>query len=129
MAHPYHEPVEELSPEARNLHRGIDSLIEELEAVNWYNQRADVTDDAELKATVLHNRNEEIEHAAMLMEWLRRTVPEFDQEMRTYLFTTAPITAVEEQGAEEEASGDEADGGEEAPPGDGSLGLGSMRNR
>jgi hypothetical protein len=112
-----------LSTEAMELHRGINSLIEELEAVNWYNQRADVTVDEELKATVIHNRNEEIEHAAMLIEWLRRRVPEFAEELQTYLFTDMPITAVEEA---EEADADEEPEGDEGGSDD-SLGIRSMR--
>jgi len=115
MALPYHEPVTELSPETREVHRAICSLIEELEAVNWYHQRADVTQDEELKAILAHNRDEEIEHAAMALEWLRRRLPKFDEELRTYLFTTAPITAVEEGGAESAAGGSS-----------GSLGLGKF---
>lgn len=121
MAQSYHEPTDQLSNEAMELHRGINSLIEELEAVNWYNQRADVTADEELKATVLHNRDEEIEHAVMLFEWLRRRLPEVDEEMRTYLFTEMPITAVEEAAEGEGGEGEDADGG------DGSLGIGPGR--
>ncbi len=89
-----------LSPEAQEVHRALASLIEELEAVDWYNQRADVTRDESLKAILLHNRNEEIEHASMALEWLRREMPNFDRELRTYLFTTAPVTEVEEAGGE-----------------------------
>jgi len=97
MSTTYHEPTSELSAEARDVHRALASLIEELEAVDWYNQRADVTADEALRAVVLHNRNEEIEHAAMALEWLRRRIPKFDEEPRTYLFTSAPITEVEEE--------------------------------
>ncbi len=96
MATTYHEPVGELSPAARNVHRALTSLIEELEAVDWYNQRVDVTEDAELKAVLAHNRDEEIEHAAMCLEWLRRQLPRFDEELKTYLFTSGPITELEE---------------------------------
>ncbi len=96
MAMNYHEPVDELSPEARNIHRAISSLIEELEAVNWYNQRADVLKDEALRAIIEHNRDEEIEHAAMVLEWLRRQIPKFDSELRTYLFTEGDITELEE---------------------------------
>ncbi len=97
MAMNYHEPVDELSPEARNIHRAISSLIEELEAVNWYNQRADVLKDEALRAIIEHNRDEEIEHAAMVLEWLRRQIPKFDSELRTYLFTEGDITELEEE--------------------------------
>jgi hypothetical protein len=100
MALSYHEPTAELSPEVREAHRALASLIEELEAVAWYHERADVTTDEQLKAVLLHNRDEEIEHAAMMLEWLRRRIPKFDEELRTYLFTTAPITEVEENAEE-----------------------------
>lgn len=92
----YHEPVSELSNQTREIHRALRSLIEELEAVDWYHQRVDVTQDNELRQILAHNRDEEIEHAAMALEWLRRTMPKFDEELRTYLFTSAPITSVEE---------------------------------
>jgi ferritin-like protein len=83
----YHEPTEEMSDEARDLHRAIVSLMEELEAVDWYNQRMDVTKDNELRAVLKHNRDEEMEHAAMVLELIRRRVPEFDKELRDWLFT------------------------------------------
>ncbi len=121
MAHPFHEPPAELPPEAREVHRAIDSLIEELEAVMWYHGRAAVTDDPELKAIVEHNRDEEIEHAAMALEYLRRKFPQLDEELRTYLFTQAPITSIEEGEDENEDENDDADKGS----GDGSLGIGS----
>lgn len=87
----YHEPTEEMSDEARDLHRAIISLMEELEAVDWYNQRMDVTKDDELRAVLKHNRDEEMEHAAMLLELLRRRLPEFDKELRDWLFTDKPL--------------------------------------
>ncbi|MCB1670765.1 MAG: ferritin-like domain-containing protein [Gammaproteobacteria bacterium] len=87
----YHEPVEELSSETRDMHRAITSLMEELEAVDWYNQRVDVCKDEELKAILAHNRDEEMEHAAMTLEWIRRNWPKFDEELRDYLFTDKPI--------------------------------------
>lgn len=83
----YHEPTDEMSDEARDLHRAIISLMEELEAVDWYNQRMDVTRDDELRAVLKHNRDEEMEHAAMVLELIRRRVPEFDKELRDWLFT------------------------------------------
>lgn len=92
----YHEPIERLSPRTINLHRAIESLREELEAVDWYQQRVDVTDDEELKGILLHNRNEEIEHAAMVLEWIRRTDAEFARQLKTYLFTEGDILAVED---------------------------------
>ena len=93
----YHEPVGELSDESRDLHRAITSLMEELEAVDWYQQRIDVTKDRELASILRHNRDEEIEHAAMVLEWLRRRVPKFNEELREYLFTEKPIVAIEEK--------------------------------
>jgi len=87
----YHEPTAELSDEARDLHRAIISLMEELEAVDWYNQRMDATKDDELRAVLKHNRDEEMEHAAMVLELIRRRVPEFDKELRDWLFTDKPL--------------------------------------
>jgi ferritin-like protein len=80
-------------------------LTEELEAIDWYQQRVDVAGDEELKAILVHNRDEEIEHAAMVLEWLRRRVPKFDELLRAYLFTSGSITAIEE----ESESGEGAD--------------------
>lgn len=102
MSNGYHE--EGLSQKGQDLHRAIMSLKEELEAVDWYNQRADVTEDAELKSVLEHNRNEEIEHAGMLLEYLRRNMTEFDEELSTYLFKSLPITEIE--GAEEAGEGE-----------------------
>ncbi|MEE4164002.1 MAG: encapsulin-associated ferritin-like protein [Woeseiaceae bacterium] len=87
----YHEPVEELSDETRDMHRAIISLMEELEAVDWYNQRVDATKDKELAAILAHNRDEEKEHAAMVLEWIRRKDPAFDKELKDYLFTEDAI--------------------------------------
>lgn len=88
MAHEgYHEPIEELSDETRDMHRAIESLKEELEAVDWYNQRVDACKDPELKKILAHNRDEEKEHAAMTLEWIRKKDPVFDKELRDYLFT------------------------------------------
>ena len=87
----YHEPIDELSDTTRDMHRAITSLMEELEAVDWYNQRVDACKDADLKHILEHNRDEEKEHAAMVMEWIRRKDPTFDKELRDYLFTDAPI--------------------------------------
>lgn len=90
----YHEPVEELSDESRELHRAIVSLMEELEAVDWYQQRVDACKDPELKAILAHNRDEEIEHAAMVLEWIRRRNPVFDKELRENLFSDKDYTAM-----------------------------------
>ncbi|MDP4534803.1 ferritin-like domain-containing protein [Alkalimonas collagenimarina] len=83
----YHEPVEELTDETRDFHRAIVSLMEELEAVDWYNQRVDACKDEELKAILAHNRDEEVEHAMMTLEWIRRKNPVFDKYMKEFLFT------------------------------------------
>ncbi|AJP49228.1 ferritin [Rugosibacter aromaticivorans] len=87
----YHEPVEELSAETRDMHRAIVSLMEELEAVDWYNQRADACKDTELKAILEHNRDEEKEHASMVLEWIQRKDPKFSKELYEYLFTKKTI--------------------------------------
>ena len=87
----YHEPIAELSDATRDMHRAIISLTEELEAVDWYNQRVDACKDLELKAILAHNRDEEKEHAAMVLEWIRRRDPVMDQELKDYLFTDKPI--------------------------------------
>ena len=78
--------------ETRDMHRAITSLMEELEAVDWYNQRVDACKDNELKAILAHNRDEEKEHAAMVLEWIRRKDPAFDKELKDYLFTEKPIS-------------------------------------
>lgn len=114
-----HEPAEALSPEIIDRHRAIVSIMEELEAVDWYDQRVAATDDEELGAILAHNRDEEKEHAAMALEWLRRRDPALDSHLRDYLFTDKPILEIEEALEEE-------DGGE-AGSGDGSLGIGSLR--
>lgn len=88
----YHEPVSELSNETRDMHRAIVSLMEELEAVDWYNQRVDACKDPELKSILAHNRDEEKEHAAMVLEWIRRKDPAFSKEMKDYLFTTKSLS-------------------------------------
>ena len=87
----YHEPIEELSDETRDMHRAITSLMEELEAVDWYNQRVDACSNDELRAILAHNRDEEKEHAAMVLEWIRRQDPTFDKELQDYLFTGKEI--------------------------------------
>ena len=87
----YHEPVAELSDETRDMHRAITSLMEELEAVDWYNQRVDACKDADLKRILEHNRDEEKEHAAMVLEWIRRKDPTFSNELKDFLFTEKEI--------------------------------------
>jgi ferritin-like protein len=121
----YHEPLELISEETRNLHRAIVSLIEELEAVDWYQQRAGACSDPELKAVLLHHRNEEIEHAMMNLEWIRRNDAAFDENIRTYLFASGPITGVEAA----TTGGENEKGTIEGAPagGPGSLGIGSLK--
>jgi len=87
----YHERVEDLSDETRDMHRAIVSLMEELEAVDWYNQRADACKDTDLKTILAHNRDEEKEHASMVLEWIRRKDPMFSKKLKDYLFTQKPI--------------------------------------
>jgi ferritin-like protein len=87
----YHEPVEELTDASRDMHRAIVSLMEELEAVDWYNQRVDACRDDALRGILAHNRDEEKEHAAMLLEWIRRKDGAFDKELADYLFTEKPL--------------------------------------
>lgn len=95
-----HEPADQLRPETKDLHRAIVSLMEELEAIDWYGQRIDATGDAELRAILAHNRGEEQEHAAMVLEWIRRHDAGFDCHLRTYLFSPGSITGREEADAE-----------------------------
>lgn len=120
----YHEPVEELGGGTREMHRAIVSLMEELEAVDWYQQRADACNDPDLVAVLEHNRDEEVEHAMMVLEWLRRRSPTFDRHMRTYLFTEAPIVAVEEAAVGGGAGEADPDGPGRAEP---HLAIGSLR--
>ena len=92
-----HVAREKLSKKTLHMHYAITSLMEEFEAVDWYRQRADDTDDAELKAILLHNAREELEHAAMVLEWIRRNDPETDAQLREYLFKDGSITGHEEE--------------------------------
>ncbi len=112
-----HEPAERLDEETIDRHRAITSLVEELEAVDWYDQRVHATDDPSLAEVLAHNRDEEKEHAAMTLEWLRRHDPVLDRHLRTYLFTSEPVTLVEAEAAAE------AEGGATSS----SLGLGSLK--
>ena len=86
----YHE--ERLSEETRDMHRAIVSLMQELEAVDWYNQRVNACKDEDLRAILVHNRDEEKEHAAMVLEWIRRKDPVFSKELKEHIFTDKPIT-------------------------------------
>ncbi len=116
-----HEPVELLSENTKNLHRAIVSLREELEAVDWYQQRAEACTDAELRAVLLHNKDEEIEHAMMTLEWLRRKDQVFAGNIATYLNAPGPIVGVE---AAATGPGGGASGGS---TGSVSLGVGSLK--
>ena len=102
----YHESLELLTEQTKDMHRALTSLQEELEAVDWYQQRIDATSDPDLKAILAHNRDEEKEHAAMVLEWIRRRDPTFDEHLRTYLFTQRPVTEVEEAAEAAAASGE-----------------------
>ncbi|MGD8534746.1 MAG: ferritin [Candidatus Aminicenantes bacterium] len=94
----YHESSDKLTKKTQELHRAIQSLIEELEAIDWYQQRVDATEDDELKEILAHNRDEEKEHAAMVLEWIRRNDEAMAEELKTYLFTDAKITEIEDRG-------------------------------
>ena len=114
-----HEAREDLSPGTLDRHRGLVSLMEELEAMDWYQQRIDAAGDPELAAVLAHNRDEETEHAAMSLEWLRRQDRVLDQHLREYLFTDGSIVGIEEAVEGGEQGGGGAD--------EGSLGIGSLR--
>jgi hypothetical protein len=120
----YHEPIELLSESTKNMHRALVSLREELEAVDWYQQRAEACSDTDLASVLVHNKNEEIEHAMMTLEWIRRHNPVFDTNLKTYLDTTGPITDVEKQ---KMAGGDT--GGAAAGSSSPSLGIGSLKGK
>lgn len=121
MSLSYHEPISELSPQTREIHRALATLVEELEAVDWYQQRVDASDNEDLKGILAHNRDEEIEHAVMALEWLRRTMPKFDEELRTYLFTSEPIAQIED------AATSETEDNDVEPPESEGLGIGSLK--
>jgi ferritin-like protein len=119
-----HVPREILSRETLELHYAIASLMEELEAVDWYNQRAKATVDPSLRAILEHNRDEEKEHAAMALEWIRRNDSKFAEHLKTFLFSDGPITGIE---AEMEHGGGGESGESNTSVADGSLGIGSLR--
>lgn len=100
----YHESVDKMSDKTKDIARALNSLKEEIEAVNWYNQRVEAASDKEIKDIMAHNRDEEIEHACMTLEWLRRNMDGWDEELKTYLFKEGKITELEEN---EESSHDE----------------------
>jgi ferritin-like protein len=115
-----HESEDRLHPETIERHRALASLMEELEAVDWYDQRIDATADEELRQILVHNRDEEKEHAAMVLEWLRRRDPALDANLRQYLFKDGSITEKEAAGEAEAAAGATSSTA-------GSLGIGSLR--
>jgi ferritin-like protein len=114
-----HESDAVLKPETIDRHRAVVSIMEELEAVDWYDQRFDAAGDSELKKILAHNRDEEKEHAAMMLEWLRRHDPKLDEHLRTYLFTDKSVLEIE-AAAEGKDAGRSSD--------DGSLRIGSLRS-
>lgn len=117
----YHEPIELLSEGTKNHHRALVSLREELEAVDWYQQRAEACSDAELRAILTHNKNEEIEHAMMTLEWLRRHDAVIAANVDTYIKSSGPILEVEKS--------EKAGGGGEASTSSRSLGIGSLKGK
>jgi uncharacterized protein len=117
----YHEAEEKLRPETQDNHRALTSMQEELEAADWYDQRVDAATDPELKGILAHNRDEEKEHFAMLLEWYRRRDAKMDAHLKEYLFTSGSLIA-REQGTSGEGGGDAG-----APTGGGSLGIGSLK--
>jgi ferritin-like protein len=121
-----HEAAELLDEETIDHHRAVTSLCEELEAVDWYDQRVKATSDASLAEVLAHNRDEEKEHASMTLEWLRRRDPKLDQHLRTYLFTTGSILEIE---AEAEAAPAAGSGAASSGATSGSLGIGSLKGR
>jgi uncharacterized protein len=114
----FHEQIDNLTPRTLDLHRAILSLMEELEAVDWYQQRVDAAADPELKAILAHNRDEEKEHAAMVLEWIRRQDTGFDEQLRKYLFTNDAIVGRED--------GARTEGGSASAP---ARTVGSLRSR
>ena len=115
-----HESAEAIGAEVIDTHRAIVSLMEELEAVDWYNQRAKATGNRELRAILEHNRDEEKEHAAMALEWIRRNDPKFSEHLKTFLFTEGPLTGIEKK--MDKGGGAAEDGG------DGSLHIGGLKS-
>mgnify|MGYP001394491105 CR=1 FL=1 len=120
-----HEDPARLPPEVIDRHRAITSIMEELEAVDWYDQRVAVATDPELAAILAHNRDEEKEHAAMTLEWLRRHDPVLDRHLRTYLFSTGSVIDIEHMA--EGGGTDAADGSDPTSGSDGSLAIGDLK--
>lgn len=114
-----HESEHSLNPEIIDRHRAIVSIMEELEAIDWYDQRVSAATDAELKQLLAHNRDEEKEHASMVLEWLRRRDPKLNEHLRTYLFTEGSLLEIEKEAEGKGGGGTSSDG---------SLGIGSLRS-
>jgi len=112
-----HAPRERLSRDTLTQHHAIVSVMEELEAVDWYRQRADDCEDPALREILLHNMREEMEHACMVLEWMRRSNADWADYMKTYLFTEGDITELEEEdtGKAGDGNGGDADSGDDAP--------------
>jgi ferritin-like protein len=123
----YHEPIELLSEETKNMQRALVSVMEELEAIDWYQQRAEACSDPDLKKILLHNKEEEMEHAMMGLEWIRRHSPSFDKQARAYLFSTGDLTNLEEKEMGEGSTGGGSSGSSSTASQ--SLGIGSLRGR
>jgi ferritin-like protein len=124
----YHEPLELLSEETKNMHRAIVSLKEELEAVDWYQQRAEACSDEELRGVLVHNKNEEIEHAMMNLEWIRRHSEVFDANIKTYIGAKGAILQAEAAQTASESGGAASKGKSASGPGVG-LGIGSLKEK
>lgn len=121
-----HEDESVLRPETVDTHRAIVSLMEELEAVDWYNQRVDATTDPELREILAHNRDEEKEHASMVLEWIRRHDRVFDEHLRHYLFTSGSILELEAEQEQESTGQERAD---RTQGGGSDLGLRGLREK
>lgn len=117
MSAEYVEATKLLSEKVKDDTRALQSLVEEIEAIEWYHQRADVCTDESLKEILLHNRNEEMEHATILFEWLRRNMDHLDEPMKTYLFTKKPLTEIEAEQRESDKKDNNS----------GSLNLGALK--
>ena len=123
----YTEPYGLLNKKTIDIAQALKSLQEELEAIDYYNQRCNTCTNEDLKRIMAHNRDEEMEHAIMGLEWLRRTMPGWDAVMRTYLFTTGDITALEDAATAGEAGPETATPAAATAPGGASLGIGSLK--
>ncbi len=127
MADQYHEPAHELSPKTRDLTRILVSLKEEIEAIDWYNQRIELAGDRQVQSILRHNQEEEMEHACMALEYLRRSMPGWDDALRTYLFTEGDLTELEHEAMHGEGSehGGSPTGADNSGRG---LGIGSLKD-